>query len=80
MWQQVARGNIQHISYIPQAEQHLPFRLMLLLLRNLTIIIVPYMRVQCMLHSPLTTCTCKHTVQELEPTAGTTFPRLIRIS
>ena len=34
MWQWVARGNIQQISYIPQMEQHLPFGLMLLRLGN----------------------------------------------
>ena len=34
----VASGNIQQISYIPQTEQHSPFRLMLLLLGNVTII------------------------------------------
>ena len=32
MWQWVARGNIQQISYISQTEQHLPFKLMLLCL------------------------------------------------
>ena len=41
MWQWVARGNIQQISYIPQTEQHLPFRLMLLCLGNVTIIYKP---------------------------------------
>ena len=30
MWQWVAGGNIQRISYIPQTEQHSPFGLMLL--------------------------------------------------
>ena len=38
MWQGVARGNIQQISYISQTEQHLPFGLMLLRLGNVTII------------------------------------------
>ena len=38
MWQWVARGNIQQISYIPQTEQHLPFGLMLLCLGNVTTI------------------------------------------
>ena len=38
MWQWVARGSIQQIKYIPQTEQHLPFRLMLLRLGNATII------------------------------------------
>ena len=28
MWQWVARGNIQQISYIPKTEQHSPFGLM----------------------------------------------------
>ena len=37
MWQWVARGNIQQISYIPQTEQHSPFGLMLLCLGNVTI-------------------------------------------
>ena len=37
MWQEVARGNIQQISYIPQTEQHSPFGLMLLHLGNVTI-------------------------------------------
>ena len=36
MWQWVARGNIQQISYIPQTEQHLPFGLMLFCLGNVT--------------------------------------------
>ena len=36
MWQWVARGNIQQISYIPQTEQHSPFGLMLLRLGNVT--------------------------------------------
>ena len=36
MWQWVARGNIQQISYIPQTEQHLPFGLMLHRLGNVT--------------------------------------------
>ena len=40
MWQWVARGNIQQISYIPQTEQHSPFELMLLHLGNVTIICV----------------------------------------
>ena len=30
MWQWVPRGNMQHISDIPQTEQHSPFGLMLL--------------------------------------------------
>ena len=38
MWQWVARGNIQQISYIPQTEQRLPFGLMLLRLGNVTTI------------------------------------------
>ena len=38
MWQWVARGNIQQTCYIPQAEQHSPFRLMLLRLGNASII------------------------------------------
>ena len=33
-WQWAAKGNIQQHSYIPQAEQHLPFVLMLLCLEN----------------------------------------------
>ena len=37
MWQWAAKGNIQQHSYIPQAEQHLPFVLMLLCLENVTI-------------------------------------------
>ena len=36
MWQWVARGNIQQISYIPQTEQHLPLGLMVLHLGNAT--------------------------------------------
>ena len=40
MWHWVARGNIQQISYIPQAEQHSPFGLMLLRLGNVTIMCV----------------------------------------
>ena len=36
MWQWVARGNIQQISYISQMEQHSPFGLMLLCLGNVT--------------------------------------------
>ena len=40
MWQWVARGNIQQISYIPQTEQHSPFGLMLLHLGNVTIMCV----------------------------------------
>ena len=40
MWQWVARGNIQQISYIPQTEQHSPFGLMLLRLGNVTIVCV----------------------------------------
>ena len=40
MWHSVARGNIQQISYIPQTEQHKPFGLMLLRLRNVTIMCV----------------------------------------
>ena len=38
MWQWVARGNIQQISYIPHIEQHSPFGLMLLRLGNVTTI------------------------------------------
>ena len=38
MWQWVARGNIQQMSYIPQTEQHSLFGLMLLCLGNVTII------------------------------------------
>ena len=38
MWHWVARGNVQQISYIPQTEQHSPFRLMLLRLGNVSII------------------------------------------
>ena len=34
MWQWVARGNSQQISYIPQTAQHSPFVLMLLCLGN----------------------------------------------
>ena len=37
MWHLVTRGNIQQITYIPQTEQHSPFRLMLLRLGNVTI-------------------------------------------
>ena len=44
MWQLVARGNIQQISYIPQTEQHSPFGLMLFHLGNVTIICM-YVRV-----------------------------------
>ena len=40
MWQWAARGNIQQISYIPQMEEHSPFRLMLLCLGNVTIMFV----------------------------------------
>ena len=40
MWQGVARGNIQQISYIPQTEQHSPFGPMLLCLGNVTIMCV----------------------------------------
>ena len=39
VWHLVTRGNIQQISYIPQTEQHSPFRLMLLRLGNVTIIV-----------------------------------------
>ena len=37
---QVARGNIQQVSYIPQMNQHLPFGLMLFRLGNVTIMYV----------------------------------------
>ena len=40
MWQGVARGNIQQMSYIPQTEQHSPFGLMLLHLGNVTIMCI----------------------------------------
>ena len=43
MWQCVARENIQQISYIPQTEQHSPFRLVLLYLGNVTICKLIYM-------------------------------------
>ena len=36
----VARGNIPQISYIPQTEQHSPFRVMLLHIGNVTIMCV----------------------------------------
>ena len=45
MWQWVARGNIQQKGYIPQAEQHSPFRLMLLHLANATILFTSCMHV-----------------------------------
>ena len=44
MWQWVARGNIQQISYIPQTEQHLPFGLMLLCLGNVITMTIVYTR------------------------------------
>ena len=37
VWRWVARGNIQQFSYISHTEQHSPFGLMLLRLRNVTI-------------------------------------------
>ena len=40
MWQGVAIGNIQQMSYNPQTEQHSPFGLMLLHLGNVTIMCV----------------------------------------
>ena len=41
MWQWVARGSIQQISYIPQTEQHSPFsRLMLFRLGKVTVMCV----------------------------------------
>ena len=40
MWQWVARGTIQQISYIPQTEQHEPEGRMLLRLGNATIMCV----------------------------------------
>ena len=48
MWQWVARGNIQQISYIPQTEQHSPFGLMLLCLGNVTIMCVCVCMCVCM--------------------------------
>ena len=48
MWQWVARGNIQQISYIPQTEQHSPFGLMLLHLGNVTIMYVYVCMYVCM--------------------------------
>ena len=69
MWQQVARGNIQHISYIPQHAFALQAHAAPSEKSNnyfCSLYESP------MLHSPLTTCTCLYTVQELEPTAGTT--------
>ena len=48
MWHWVARGNIQQINYIPQTEQHLPFRLMLLRLGNVTIICIHVCMYICM--------------------------------
>ena len=48
MWQWVARGNIQQISYIPQTEQHSPFGLMLLRLGNVTVICMYVCMYVCM--------------------------------
>ena len=48
MWQWVARGTIQQISYIPQTEQHSPFGLMLLRLGNATIICMYVCMYVCM--------------------------------
>ena len=38
MWQWVARGNIQQISYIPQTKHHSSFGLMLLCLGKVTVL------------------------------------------
>ena len=57
MWQWVARGNIQQISYIPQTKQHSPFGLMLLRLGNVTIICMRVCMCACV-HVCMHVCVC----------------------
>ena len=64
MWQWVARGTIQQISYIPQTEQHSPFGLMLLRLGNVTIICVCVHVCACVcvymcVHACVCVCVCE---------------------